>query len=226
MTPDLGTWTLDSNFPPICRWQHPSMTSIGSTVGWQVMTSPFVREHVQTTSFFRHFSSSSSFQILVRHAFNRCRRRRRRLPASWLQRDAQRENDRSVTLGSLGPQRSNLPSFSVFAFLSDYGWFILIGIGIAAFLWQKYVAEQFERYTSSAAQVPVSVLKKDGKSRVTMTLDPPDPNPLPFPDDASAILARHEAMLAARQRMQEQQNRLSALAKEEMAKVLVLQVSF
>jgi len=87
---------------------------------------------------------------------------------------------------------------SVFAFLTEYGWFLLIGIALVAYLWQKYGAEYWSRHTSTMSQDPIGVVKKD--------------------DDANSILSRHEAMLAARQRMQEEQNRLSAIAKAEMAK--------
>jgi len=85
----------------------------------------------------------------------------------------------------------------IYGFLADYGWFLLIGIAVAVFVWQKYMAEQW-RTISALGQDQISVVKKN--------------------DDANAIMARHEAMLAARQRMQEEQHRLSAIAKEEMAK--------
>jgi len=91
------------------------------------------------------------------------------------------------------------PLAAVFEFLGDYGWFLLIGVAVCAFLWKKYVADQLSTYASSTVNhATAAAVKKD--------------------DDANSVLARHEAMLAARQRMQEEQDRLSAIAKEEIAK--------
>jgi len=90
-------------------------------------------------------------------------------------------------------------STTVYTFLSDYGWFVLIAIAICAYLWQKYVSESWSQYSSTLSQTTTTAAAKKH-------------------DDANAVLARHEALLAARQRMQDEQNRLSAIAKEEMAK--------
>jgi len=102
------------------------------------------------------------------------------------------ENDDPRILTS--PPESGFPD--IYGFLADYGWFLLIGIAIAVVVWQKYLAENLRHVKFGPDSV--SVVKKD--------------------DDARAIMARHEAMLAARQRMQEEQDRLSAIAKEEMTK--------